>query len=87
MEDVRKHLGIDPTAKDYIGDSEVLQFILNAAQAAFDEEEFQRRCYADAVISSCECCSSSPNAFEFEAGSLEDEQDYGLLQALRRIFQ
>lgn len=87
MEDVRKHLGIDPTAKDYIGDSEVLQFILNAAQAAFDGEEFQRRCYADAVPSSCECCSSGPNAFEFEAGSLEDEQDYGLLQALRRIFQ
>ena len=87
MEDVRKHLGIDPTAKDYIGDSEVLQFILNAAQAAFDEEEFQRKCYRDAVTSSCECCSSDPNAFEFEAESLEDEQDYGLLQALRRIFQ
>lgn len=87
MEDIRKHLGIDPTAKDYIGDSEVLQLILNAAQAALDEEEFQRECYREAVTSSCECCSSDPNCFEFEASDLESEQDHGLLQALRRIFQ
>lgn len=79
MEDIRKHLGLDPTAKDYIGDSEVLQFILNAAQEALNDEAMQKDAWENEY--------SEYGDFEMDFDGLEEEQDYGLLQALRRIFK
>ena len=75
MEDVRKHLGIDPTAKD----SEVLRLILGVAQEALENEIYSKELWVDEGY--------DVEDFEMDFGGLDEEQDYGLLQALRRIFQ
>ncbi len=77
MEDIRKHLGIDPN--NIIND---FNDILELAQEALEDEAEQLKGYADYAS-----FEDDPEEFEMDFGSKADEENYGLLQALRRIFK
>lgn len=74
MEDVRKHLNLDPN--DIINN---FNDILELAQEALDDETMQKDAWEDEY--------SEYGDFEMDFDGLEEEQNYGLLQALRRIFK
>lgn len=74
MEDIRKHLGIDPN--DIVNN---FNDILELAQEALEDEICQRDVW--------DLEGGNLSDFEMDFGGLEEEQNYGLLQALRRIFK
>ena len=71
-----KELGIEKTMFSHPFD--LLQSILEAAQEALDDEEYSKMEHLRQ--------GGTEDSFEMDFGGQDDQDNYGLLQALRRIF-